>query len=124
MSRFAGFGSEVHDWFKGLEADNSKEYFAANRAFFQQSIRAQMEALLTELTRTFGGEVKMFRQNRGKPHARRDARLGAGHQPHRRSSVRQQNLAFRGTRDRLARPACWRSGAVNARRTPHGTIRR
>jgi hypothetical protein len=26
MSKFEGFGPTVHKWFKGLEADNSKEY--------------------------------------------------------------------------------------------------
>jgi len=64
MTRFEGFGPKVGDWFKGLEADNTKEYFAATRDFFEESIREQMEALLTELSATFGGEVKMFRQNR------------------------------------------------------------
>ena len=64
MTRFGGFGPDVHDWFQGLEADNSKGYFAAHRQFFEDEIRAQMEALLTELSGRFGGEVKMFRQNR------------------------------------------------------------
>jgi uncharacterized protein (TIGR02453 family) len=64
MSKFEGFGPKVQRWFKGLEADNSREYFAANREFFEESIRDQMEALLTELSNKFGGEVKMFRQNR------------------------------------------------------------
>ncbi|HET7050450.1 MAG TPA: DUF2461 domain-containing protein [Solirubrobacteraceae bacterium] len=64
MTRFEGFSPEVHEWFRGLEADNSKEYFAAHREFFEGAIRGQMEALLTELGERFGGEVKMFRQNR------------------------------------------------------------
>jgi uncharacterized protein (TIGR02453 family) len=64
MTDFEGFGPNVHKWFKGLEADNSKEYFAANRAYFERSIRDQMEAMLTELGGQFGGEVKMFRQHR------------------------------------------------------------
>jgi uncharacterized protein (TIGR02453 family) len=64
MTSFEGFGPGVHQWFAGLEADNSKEYFAAHRAFYEESVRGQMEALLTELTAEFGGEVKMFRQNR------------------------------------------------------------
>ena len=49
MTDFEGFGPKVHKWFKGLEADNSKEYFAANRDYFERSIRDQMEAMLTEL---------------------------------------------------------------------------
>src|SRR5690349_24989809 len=64
MTRFEGFSPEVHAWFTGLEADNSKEYFAAHRQFFEDEIRAPMEALLTELGERFGGEVKLFRQNR------------------------------------------------------------
>jgi uncharacterized protein (TIGR02453 family) len=64
MTRFEGFRPKVREWFRGLEADNSREYFAATRDFFEESIREQMEALLTELSATFGGEVKMFRQNR------------------------------------------------------------
>jgi uncharacterized protein (TIGR02453 family) len=64
MTGFEGFGPAVRTWFKGLEADNSREYFATNRTFFEESVRGQMEALLAELAQTFGGDVKMFRQNR------------------------------------------------------------
>lgn len=64
MTKFAGFGLGVRKWFQGLEADNSREYFTARREFFDESIRGQMEALLEELSGRFGGEVKMFRQNR------------------------------------------------------------
>ena len=64
MTTFEGFGPKVRGWFQGLEADNSREYFAAHRDFFEESIRDQMEALLAELSQTFGGEVKLFRQNR------------------------------------------------------------
>jgi uncharacterized protein (TIGR02453 family) len=64
MTRFEGYGPKVQKWFKGLEADNSKAYFDATRDLFEESIRDQMDALLTELSTQFGGEVKMFRQNR------------------------------------------------------------
>jgi uncharacterized protein (TIGR02453 family) len=64
VSKFEGFGPKVRTWFEGLEADNSREYFTADREFFEESIKGQMEALLIELSRKFGGEVKMFRQNR------------------------------------------------------------
>jgi uncharacterized protein (TIGR02453 family) len=64
MTKFEGFGPDVPEWFRGLEANNTKEYFTARRDFFEASIRGQMEALLTELSEKFGGEVKMFRQNR------------------------------------------------------------
>jgi uncharacterized protein (TIGR02453 family) len=64
MTRFEGFGPRVREWFEGLEADNSREYFSAHRAFFEESVRGQMAALLAELSDTFGGEVKLFRPNR------------------------------------------------------------
>jgi uncharacterized protein (TIGR02453 family) len=75
MIKFGGFGPEVRTWFLGLEADNSREYFAAGRDFFEESIRGQMEALLTELSERFGGDVKMFRQNR-------DVRFSADKSPY------------------------------------------
>ncbi len=64
MTTFDGFTPKVRRWFEGLEADNSREYFAAHRDVFEDAIRDQMQALLTELSDTFGGEVKLFRQNR------------------------------------------------------------
>jgi uncharacterized protein (TIGR02453 family) len=64
MPKFQGFGPGVQKWFRGLEADNSRDYFTARRDFFDDSVRGQMEALLDELSGKFGGEVKMFRQNR------------------------------------------------------------
>src|SRR5437763_6924714 len=64
MTKFEGFGPEVGKWFTGLEADNSREYFTRSRQFFDESIRGQMEALLSELSEKFGGEVKRFRQHR------------------------------------------------------------
>lgn len=64
MTRFAGFGPDVRDWFLGLEADNSKDYFAARRGFFEESVRGEMQALLDEMSERLGGDVKLFRQNR------------------------------------------------------------
>jgi uncharacterized protein (TIGR02453 family) len=64
MTKFEGFGPQVQEWFTGLEADNSREYFAANRDFYEASVRDQMEALLGELSDKFGGQIKMYRQNR------------------------------------------------------------
>jgi uncharacterized protein (DUF2461 family) len=56
VTRFEGCGPRVGEWFRGLEADNSKEYFSAHREFFEESVRGQLAALLTELSQTFGGE--------------------------------------------------------------------
>src|SRR5262249_45027436 len=36
----------------------------ARRDFFDEAVRGQMEALLTELSEKVGGKVKTFRQNR------------------------------------------------------------
>ncbi len=61
---FSGFPAKAFSWFEGLEQDNCKEYFAANRDTFETAIKGQLEAMLDELTDEFGGEVKLFRQNR------------------------------------------------------------
>lgn len=67
MTRFEGFGPRVREWFEGLEADSSRGYFSAHRAFFERSVRGQMAALLTELSGTFGGVVKLGREPRDRP---------------------------------------------------------
>jgi uncharacterized protein (TIGR02453 family) len=64
VNGFDGFTPAVRAWFEGLEADNSRAYFTANRDVYDTQIRGPMEALLDELTDQFGGEVRMFRQNR------------------------------------------------------------
>ena len=92
MTRFGGFSPEVHEWFRGLEADNSKEYFAAHRQFFEDEVRGQMEALLTELGERFGGEVKLFRQNR-------DIRFSADKSPYKTNTygvLRDTEIAAQG----------------------------
>jgi uncharacterized protein (TIGR02453 family) len=92
MTKFEGFSPEVHEWFQGLEADNSREYFAAHRQFFEDEVRGQMEALLTELGGRFGGEVKMFRQNR-------DIRFSADKSPYKTNTygvLRGTDIAAQG----------------------------
>ncbi len=64
MSEFEGFQPGVQRWFQGLEVDNSREYFTSHRDVYDRLVRGQMEALLNELSQHFGGELKMFRQNR------------------------------------------------------------
>jgi uncharacterized protein (TIGR02453 family) len=61
---FDGFGPEVFAWFAGLERDNSKAYFTATRERYETEVRGGLQAMLEELSRTFGGEVKVFRQQR------------------------------------------------------------
>jgi uncharacterized protein (TIGR02453 family) len=61
---FDGFAPEAFAWFAGLERDNSKAYFTATRERYETDVRGGLEAMLDELRDTFGGEVKLFRQQR------------------------------------------------------------
>ena len=61
---FDGFGPAVFEWFEGLEHDNSRDFFAANRERYDDEVRGGLEAMLEELAGVFGGDVKMFRQHR------------------------------------------------------------
>ncbi|MCB1370844.1 MAG: DUF2461 family protein, partial [Rhodobacteraceae bacterium] len=61
---FLGFGEGALDWFRGLEAENSKAWFEANRTDWERGIHDPLERLLEELAADLGGSVKMFRQNR------------------------------------------------------------
>src|SRR5439155_5483209 len=61
---FAGFPREAFAWFAGLEADNSRAYFAANRDTYENAVRGPLEELLEELADEYDGRVKIFRQHR------------------------------------------------------------
>jgi uncharacterized protein (TIGR02453 family) len=61
---FNGFPREGFAWFEGLEADNSRAYFAAHRDTFERSVREPLEELLETFADEFGGRVKVFRQHR------------------------------------------------------------
>jgi uncharacterized protein (TIGR02453 family) len=61
---FEGFGQCALAWFKGLERDNSREYFTATRATFEAEVRGPFEAMLADLSTEFGGDVHVFRQHR------------------------------------------------------------
>ena len=73
--RFEGFPAEAFAWFAGLEADNSREYFAAHRETYDRAVRGALEAMLEELAEELSGRVKMFRQNR-------DVRFSADKSPY------------------------------------------
>ena len=64
LAPFTGFGPGALDWFRGLEADNSREYFEGTRGVWQAQVRAPLERLLEELAEELGGSVKMFRPHR------------------------------------------------------------
>ena len=61
---FFGFGPGALDWFRGLEASNSKVWFDENRGRFESDVKGPMERLLEELAEDLGGTAKLFRQNR------------------------------------------------------------
>ena len=61
---FHGFGPQVFEWFAGLERDNSKAYFTATRERYEHDVRGGLEAMLDELAMEFGGEARVFRQQR------------------------------------------------------------
>jgi uncharacterized protein (TIGR02453 family) len=61
---FRGFASEVFAWFAGLERDNSKTYFTATRDRYETEVRDALAALLAELGEAFGGDARVFRQQR------------------------------------------------------------
>jgi uncharacterized protein (TIGR02453 family) len=60
---FQGWPEEAQRFFLGLQLDNSKAYFEANRATYLQCVRGPMEALLASVEAEFG-TGKIFRPNR------------------------------------------------------------
>ena len=61
---FSGFGENARDWFAGLEADNSKDYFEANRERMNSHVREPLEKLLSAAAFRMEGQVKLFRPHR------------------------------------------------------------
>jgi hypothetical protein len=61
--RFTGSPPEALDFYRGLAADNTKAYFDAHRAVYEQAVRGPMEALLAELEPEWG-PAKVFRPHR------------------------------------------------------------
>jgi uncharacterized protein (TIGR02453 family) len=60
---FRGWRPDALEFFEGLEADNSKAYWQANKAVYEREVRAPMEELLGELEPAFG-DGKIFRPYR------------------------------------------------------------
>lgn len=60
---FRGWPVEALEFFEGLEADNSKTYWQANKSVYENVVRAPMEELLAELEPEFG-ESRIFRPYR------------------------------------------------------------
>jgi len=51
---FSGWSAGAVEFFKGLQADNTKAYWGAHKAFFEASVREPMAELLGELSGEFG----------------------------------------------------------------------
>ena len=60
---FTGWSARAFTFYEGLEADNSKAYWTAHRAVYDNDVLAPMEALLAELAPEFG-DGKIFRPYR------------------------------------------------------------
>ena len=62
-SEFRGWPEDFQRFFIGLELDNSKKYFEANRKTYEESVKAPMLALVASMESEYG-EGKVFRVNR------------------------------------------------------------
>jgi uncharacterized protein (TIGR02453 family) len=60
---FGGWPAEALDFYEGLEADNSKAYWTAHKAIYEEKVLGPMSELLEELAPEFG-EAKIFRPYR------------------------------------------------------------
>lgn len=71
---FRGWSTDALDFFEGLEIDNSKTYWLANKAVYDEKVYAPMAALVAELEPEFGAG-KIFRPYR-------DVRFSADKSPY------------------------------------------
>jgi len=71
---FRGWPSEALEFYEGLEADNSKTYWTANKAVYDEKVAAPMAALLADLEPEFG-PGRIFRPYR-------DVRFSADKSPY------------------------------------------
>lgn len=75
---FRGFPPEALEFYRGLEADNTKAYFDAHRETYERAVREPLEDLLAEGAAEFGAG-KVFR-----PH--RDVRFSKDKSPYKLSA--------------------------------------
>jgi len=60
---FRGWPPDAFDFYQGLEVDNSKAYWQANKTRYEDAVRAPFEALLADLAEPFG-PFRLFRPYR------------------------------------------------------------
>ncbi len=61
---FDGFGPQAVSYWNELQANNTKEFFAAHRDVYDDDIREPLERLLAEAADEFGDNGKVFRPHR------------------------------------------------------------
>jgi uncharacterized protein (TIGR02453 family) len=71
---FTGWPASAIDFYDGLDEDNSRDYWHAHRATYDQAVKAPMQNLLDALADEFG-EGRIFRPNR-------DVRFSADKSPY------------------------------------------
>lgn len=76
---FRGWPPAALAWFRGIEADNSRPWFQANRATYDEAVRQPLESFLAEVAGEFG-EGKVFRPNR-------DTRFSADKSPYKTNAA-------------------------------------
>jgi len=76
---FKGWPAEAKRWFEGIEANNSRTWFLANKATYDACVRQPIESLLEELSGKLG-EGKVFRPNR-------DTRFSADKSPYKTAAA-------------------------------------
>jgi uncharacterized protein (TIGR02453 family) len=60
---FRGWPPDALDFYRELELDNSKSYWQANKARYEEGVKAPFEALMADLDEEFG-PMRMFRPYR------------------------------------------------------------
>jgi len=103
---FRGWPAEALEFFAGLEADNSKTYWQANKAEYETIVLAPMKALLEELAPGWG-EVRMFRPYR-------DVRFSKDKSPYRTDIAARigEGYVSLGARGLAAGAGMWEMDAV------------
>jgi uncharacterized protein (TIGR02453 family) len=71
---FKGWPAEAIEFYDGLEVDNSRSYWLANKNVYDSAVKGPMDELLAELAPEFG-PAKVFRPNR-------DVRFSADKSPY------------------------------------------
>lgn len=64
IDRFDGFGPQAVSFYRGLEQDNTKDWFDEHRSIYESDLREPLERLLAEVADEFGHDGKVFRPNR------------------------------------------------------------